>query len=123
MKVDVRNSIGFLAALSISACGLVGPTPGRVHITNASSDVIQHGTVRVGEALLNLDGLAPNASRDFNFGINADAGYIVHIEFTSGKSLNSEVGYVTHGLQADDVVIIRQDKIDYSTQAQARPFS
>jgi hypothetical protein len=123
MRISVRSSMRLLAAVSVSACSLVGSTAGRVHITNASSDVIRRGTVRVGEAVLTLDGLAPNASRDFNFDINADAGYVVHVEFTSGKALDSEVGYVTHGLEADDAVVILQDSVDYSTRAQARPFS
>ncbi len=50
-------------------------------------------------------------SKQINFKITTDSHYSVSIKLASGRSINEDLGYVTHGMDFDDVLRIRENNI------------
>lgn len=88
-----------------------GATFGTARIVNDSSEVIASLKVSICKEVFEIHQLAPTNHSDIRFKINSDSHYSVQVRFASGKQLDREVGYVTHGIASADTLLIRSEDV------------
>ncbi|MEW6089286.1 MAG: hypothetical protein AB1498_13395 [bacterium] len=84
---------------------------GEVRLINKADKEIVSGTIEVCRQKFTFKNIKPNDSIMFSFKIKSDSGYIVSIEFISGKQLKEKIGYVCRGFSFKDSLIIKSDDV------------
>ena len=81
---------------------------GHVTLSNTTGEVIERIQIAVCRQEFVLDSLGPGDSRTVTFRIRGDSHYNVSIRFSSGRSINKELGYVTSGVDVADTLLIEE---------------
>jgi len=67
--------------------------------------------VKVCGQKLNLERLESGQNQVLTFEITSDCHYAVSASLASGKKLKAKLGYVTHGFDFEDTIILTDEKI------------
>jgi hypothetical protein len=109
-----------LAASIFGAFALAAWLPrstARVQIVNQSSETIVEGSIGItNNRTVNLPILTHNASFVAHFYIRADSHYEISTTFESGRVMKKDVGYLTHGFDFEDRLIITDQDILYQSR-------
>ncbi len=100
-----------LISLVMASCT---PNKGDFLLTNKSNETIARATVSVCNQTIELNGIQPNKSASGFYEVRSDSHYDVTVEFGSGKTLRTQIGYVTHGLDYHDEVVVTDSGIEIS---------
>jgi hypothetical protein len=97
-----------------------------VSINNQSGAAIQELRLEVYGQRKIWNDINVGQSVRFTSESKGDSHYSVHVEFAGGKTLNKEIGYVTHGANFDDQIVVSSSDISLSrpkpkTGENARP--
>ncbi|MDA3936907.1 MAG: hypothetical protein PF636_08670 [Actinomycetota bacterium] len=79
---------------------------------NSSDDEIVSVRVEVCGQVSEYSELAPGDKTEGTFRVRGDSGYEVSVAFASGRKLNGEVGYVTSGIDYEDVITVDDSSIE-----------
>lgn len=116
--------LAFAAGAALVATGLVfweEGAVGKVQIQNRSGERIELVTVQVSGTLIVLDELKPSEKRAGTFRIASDSHYKIYVKFASGKTLAGSCGYVTHGIDSDDLIIVIKNGIQIADPTIGQP--
>lgn len=114
MKRFVSISLLLAAVATVGVTGLVllkGRAVGTVQIQNGAGDRIEVVTVRVSGNSIEFRNLQPSEKRVEDFRIGSDSHYEISAVFASGKALNGSCGYVTSGIQSNDLITVFDNDI------------
>ena len=78
----------------------------KVTITNSSGEVIKLLKVTLGSESQDVENMIMGESVEMEFLVKVDAGYLIYVEFSSGREMESAVGYVTSGFRYSDEIEI-----------------
>ncbi len=92
----------------LSACA---PQYGEVTVRNLTQDTLKVVSVEVSGDQLAIQNLAAGASHTFTFQIRHEDAYTVHVETATGRTEDTEVGYVAAGLPARSRIDITPGEI------------
>jgi hypothetical protein len=116
----------YFVAILVLAAGTLGGLvwaawlPGntaRVTIVNQSHETIIDGSIGIANnKTVNLPILDHNASFVVHFDIRADSHYDISITFDSGRVMKRDVGYLTHGFDFDDRLVVTDQDISYQSE-------
>lgn len=113
MKKKILGFTILVCAISFGAWlhSFFPPDIGVVIIDNRSGQDIVSATIRVREIELVCPGIPDGGYYAVRYEIPGDSHYEVQATFDSGKTVELESGYMTSGMDAFDVMEIREDHI------------
>lgn len=76
-------------------------------IVNQSQDNISFGKISVSNQQFEFETLASGGEKKFVYKVQTDAHYDIELTFENGRTLNQQLGYVTHGMKFADKLIVR----------------
>ena len=92
---------------------------GKVQILNQANERIVDGHLTVANKTFALRDLKHGADANFCFDIRTDSHYQIAITFESGRAMKKDVGYVTHGFDFDDRLVIEDQDISYESKTRS----
>lgn len=110
-KILLFLSIAFLAGFCLFVYFSPDVSNGFAEVVNKTDEVLEFLEVRVCKSFFQFSNLSPESSVGFAFPVDGESGYLLRIQTASGKSLETEVGYVTRGLDCFDKIIILPDEV------------
>jgi len=90
---------------------------GEVWILNKGDKEILRGEIEICGQLIYFDSLKSSTYKSFIFHVNSDSHYKIILDFSSGKRLARELGYVTNGLNFRDTLIVTNGDIIYKHES------
>ncbi|MDD3313875.1 hypothetical protein [Pseudodesulfovibrio sp.] len=113
MKKATWRAVVLLGAIALGAWlhSCFPPDIGVVVLQNGSGRDIARAVVRIREIELVFPKIPDGGFSAARYEIPGDAHYEVLVTFDSGKTLRLESGYVTSGMDAFDVMVVREDEI------------
>ena len=106
---------GVLGGLALPAWLL--RSTARVQIVNQSRETLIGGSIAVSNnKTVNLPTLNHDASVVVRFDIKADSHYEINVTFVSGRVMKKDIGYLTHGFDFDDRLIVTAQDILYQSK-------
>lgn len=111
MKVNLLKSLCLLSALVVVGCS----TEGRATLTvvNQSGKTVALLHVKVHENIQTVKDLEHGEEVEMQFPVKFDAHYHIYVEFTSGRTMRKDVGYLASMASISDKVIINQTDIEF----------
>lgn len=106
--------ISLILAVPINAIvfrKLVKPNTAELTIENKSNFLIETVDVKLCDVGQQLKQLEPGKSSSLKFDNVGECHYSINVIFDGGKSLTSEVGYITSGSNVRDKVVIEENQI------------
>jgi len=82
-----------------------------VSVINKSPYGIMVGSLDIGGQKFEISTLDLNGIIHFNYTPRSDCQYLIKIKFSSGKTLEKSIGYITSGLNYDDTLMITDSDI------------
>jgi hypothetical protein len=79
-----------------------------------SSDTIETVSVQVSKENLEAHDLLPGDSVTLEFSIGVESAYHVIANLKTGGIIEKSVGYVTSGLNAHDLIVVRDNDVEFS---------
>lgn len=83
----------------------------QVVIVNASSQQIVSGEIEICNQHYRILKINPNEKEYITFNSKYDSHYIISIKFKTGKILMKELGYVTNGMDTNDILVVKDNDI------------
>lgn len=124
MKRSVLISLVVAASLALAATGFVllkGRTVGTVQVQNGSGERIEVVAVRVSGNTIEFRNLKPSEKQVESFRIGSDSGYEISAKFSSGKVVAGTCGYVTSGVESNDLIIVFDNEIRIGNSTSGPP--
>lgn len=90
---------------------LVKPNTAELTIENKSNFKIEVADVKLCDVGQQVKGLATGNSASLKFDNLGECHYSISVNFEGGKSLTSEVGYITSGSNVRDKVVVEENQI------------
>ncbi len=87
----------------------------KVRVINKSSSEVVKGSIEIAGQKFIISNLNVGEESIFKYKVFSDSGYLVQIEFVSGKRQNKSIGYITHGFIFNDKLIITDEDIIYES--------
>ncbi len=85
-------------------------------IVNQSEDTVVLVRVTVNENIQTVKDLQHGEEAEMQFLVKRDADYHIEIEFLTGRKIKKEVGYLTYGLNTDDIITITRTGIEFDNK-------
>jgi len=104
--------VALLLAFTLLFAGCGAADEGRFTLVNDSAEEIVSARVEVCSQVSEYGELAPGDATDGTFRVRGDSGYDVSVTFASGRKLDREVGYVTDGLDYEDVITVTDSGVE-----------
>ena len=104
--------IAISAALVVCFMTSCRANQGSFMLVNEATESIAHAAVTVCGQTIELNDIQPSKSARGSYVVKSDSGYHIKIEFKSGKNLQKEIGYVTNGLDFQDVIAVTDKDIE-----------
>lgn len=92
-------------------CAKYSKNMSKVWLVNKASNEIVLGILSVCDKKFELRNLKPQREEGFTFTPCSDDHYLIKIEFSTGKKLEKELGYITSGFNYKDKFIVTDDDI------------
>jgi hypothetical protein len=108
MKRFILMIIVGMTALSLLSCGT---NKGSFTLVNKSKESISSASISICGQTQQFMNIRPNDKISAFYRIKSDSHYAVQVEFQSGKKLQSELGYVTNGLDFKDEITVKDSTI------------
>jgi hypothetical protein len=110
---NMKTKIFYLSLFLIIlfGCNYSSSNESSVHLINKSLYDISTGLLDVCGHKFEISFLRPNEKLNFVFMPHSDCQYFVKVKFSSGKTLEKGIGYVTGGLSYDDTLIVTDNDI------------
>lgn len=124
MKRSVLISLVVAASLALVAAGLIlskERTVGTVQVQNGSGERIELVTVQVSGNALEFKNLQPSEKQIESFRIGSDSSYKISARFASGKVVTGSCGYVTNGVESNDLITVLDNALHIGNAASAPP--
>ena len=83
-------------------------------VVNQSNEAVVLLQVTVNEDIQTVKDLKHSEEVEMYFLVKRDSDYHVDVEFLSGGKINKEVGYLSYGFNAEDIVTITKSDIVFS---------
>lgn len=103
--------IGYFAGMSI-ACSKINNS--EVILVNSSSENIEKISIELSGTTAILNNLKAGDKASITFVVRSDAHYKVTVQFSGGRKLEKDVGYVTPGFDYRDTILIYSNEIELS---------
>lgn len=94
-----------IVVVSVSIATMFGARKGSVQISNQSDQEFLGGKLEVCGQKFAVDPLKPNEVQIIHFKVKSDSHYDIAVQFKS-RTLKKSLGYVTNGMDFDDVLIV-----------------
>lgn len=114
MKKKIILAIAFLLAMWLGGvinAMIFAPDVGVVLVSNVSSEKIASAQVSICGQAFNFPGIPPGKYAVARYDVTTDSHYDISISFQSGRTLEGEFGYVTHGSDFFDVMEVTDGEI------------
>ena len=69
--------------------------------------------VTVHEDIQTVRNLKHGEETEMHFLVKRDTDYQVYVEFLSGRKISKEVGYLTSGLNPNDIITVTQTDVEF----------
>ena len=114
MKVSLLNLVClFGALLAVVGCSEEGVA--ELTIVNQSNETVVLLQITVNEITQTVRDLKHSGQAKLYFQVNRTSDYHVNVEFSSGRKVLNEVGYLTRGTRISDVIVIKETDIEFKT--------
>lgn len=111
MKMRIKV-LGFLIILvAVAVLYFRNPQKASVTVVNQASKALKIVTVELCGESVTIENLAIQTSKKLELKVHGDCHYQVDAIFESGEKLSNGVGYVTHGLDFDDQILVTDSEI------------
>jgi hypothetical protein len=111
MKNFLLSMIATLVAFSLSACN---KNEGKFLLINKATAPIARATVEICGQKIELKDIQPGKSAPGSYSVKSDSHYVINVEFSSGKKLQKEDGYVTNGMDFQHEISVSDAGIEIS---------
>ena len=101
--------IGSIIVLFSSSCTT---NEGAFELKNKTNELILRASVSICGQTIDFKNIKPGKSGKGSFKVKTDSHYIIWVEFESGKSLEKETGYVTHGMKYSHKITVTSSDIE-----------
>ena len=110
-------------AVTIAALFLISCTTnkGNFSLVNKTKEPIAHASVAICGQMIELKDIQPNKSAVGSYEVKSDSHYTIQVEFESGKKLQKEIGYVTHGFDFQHEIVVTDSDIEITDTKVSRP--
>ena len=109
MKRSVLGVAATLVALFLISCTT---SKGSFSLVNKTKEPIARASVTICGQTIELKDIQPNTSVAGSYEVKSDSHYTIKVEFQSGKRLQKETGYVTHGMDFQDKIEVTDSDIE-----------
>ena len=113
MKTSVLKYLCLMGVLLV-VVGCTDEGEATLTIVNQSNETVVLLQVTVNENMQTVKDLEHGEEAEMHFLVKRDTDYHVDVEFVSGRKINKEVGYLSYGFNAEDVVRINQSDIEFT---------
>ena len=79
---------------------------GEVLLLNAATEAIKNGELEVCDQKFPFGGIDQGKSKSLRYDVRSDSQYKLVVEFDSGRTLTSELGSVTSGIDFKDILTV-----------------
>jgi hypothetical protein len=112
-KVGITEQVALSLAACLAALGgcALGPGKARMTLKNSTEQVILSATVIADDKTAAFSNIRPGETREATFRIWADSSYDIDVKLASGQELKTSDGYLTNGIESDDIVNVTRDAI------------
>jgi hypothetical protein len=87
---------------------------GQVLILNAATEPVRNGQLEVCGQKFLFGEIEQGKSKAIQYKVRADSHYKLVVEFNSGRKLEKELGYVTSGLDFEDILTLNDHEVSLS---------
>ena len=87
--------------------------PALVTVHNATSETVESVAIDVSKQVLQAEDLRPGSSVTLNYSIGLESDYHVVATLKAGRIVEKHVGYVDAGLNAHDLIIVRDADVEF----------
>jgi hypothetical protein len=84
---------------------------GEVRIVNYATEPVKNGEIEVCNQKFKLGVIPQGESQIIHYQVRADSSYKILVEFTSGRKLEKELGYVTSGRDFKNVLTLKDNDV------------
>lgn len=95
---------------------LLPPNTAKVAVVNKGSEQIQSGEVELCGEKFSFSKLEPGQSFKQDLKVTRDCHYEVTATFLSGKKVSGGVGYVTHGMDFNDQILVTDEAVELAAK-------
>lgn len=81
-------------------------------LVNKATEPIAVATIKINEQTIELRNIQPNMSAAGSYKVRTDGHYKIQVTFESGRTLNKELGYVTHGMDFQHEITVSDSDIE-----------
>lgn len=108
----------FVALFSLFA-GLISCSSheGQFSILNRSTDQIERVSVTVCNQTIEIQKVEPGRSVTGKYKVTSDSHFVVLIQFSSGRTLSKEGGYVTNGMDFKHEIVVMDTDVEIRATA------
>ncbi len=111
MKIGIKILVLVIVLAAIAIFYLRTPQKASVTVMNQASKLLKIVTVELCGESATVENLPVQATKKVKLKVHSDCHYQVDAIFESGEKLSNGVGYVTHGLDFDDQIIVTDSEI------------
>ena len=104
-----------VVALYLSGCGR--PSLAATTLINESGSTIKSASIEVSGQTFSFNDVQSGQSRDVSFRVYGDSDYKVKILFSSGRTVEKRLGYLTSGMDVHDVLRVNESDITEETDS------
>ena len=126
MRTFVRRIIAILLLLAVSICVVIviarpGVSLGRLHIDNQSGQQLEEVGIAISDNTFRFVGLPVNSAVELTCPITRESAYKIRVRLASGKTFNTETGYVTRGFDFSDRLVVSVDGLVFERLEVSKP--
>lgn len=111
MKTGIKVLACLIILAAIAVFYLRAPQKASVTVVNKAGKLLKTVTVELCGESATIESLAVQTSKKLELKVHSDCHYQVTAIFESGEKLSNGVGYVTHGMDFDDQIVITDSEI------------
>jgi hypothetical protein len=107
-KVIVAFGWIFILAFALLSCN---GSEAYFVLRNGGTEPIENATVQLGGQVVKLIDIKPGESASGHFSIFHDSHYEIDVRFLSGREMQQNIGYVTHGANFHHEIVVTETGI------------
>jgi hypothetical protein len=107
------GAVAVVATLLTSGCALAR-APALVTVRNGTAQNIDSVSIEVSNQTVQAKEIPAGGSVTLNYSIGGESEFHVIAKFKSGRTVEKSVGYVDAGLNARDLIVVRDADIEFN---------